>query len=57
MIHGNLFWVFLAGENTVQPLFSNTLSVKGQKKVQIRLKPRERVCTHTQPKDHPCDTP
>lgn len=40
-IHRKLFGVFLAGANTVQPLFSSALSIKGQKKAQIKLKPRE----------------
>ena len=52
-IHGKLFWIFLACDNTVHPLFSNTVSIRSQKKVQIKWKPRG----HTQPEDHPCDIP
>lgn len=51
-IYKKLFRIFLACENTVQPLFS-----RGQKKVQIKWKPRGQDCTHTQLNDHPCDIP
>lgn len=35
-IHGKLFWIFLARDNTVHPLFSNIGSIRSQKKVQIK---------------------